>query len=97
MKARTPYELFGIECGKGWAGLYEPLRERCRAEGIPITQIKEKFGGLRFYVAGGSDALHAAIEAAEAASFKTCEECGAAGKKRHGSWLRTLCDAHARR
>ncbi len=83
-----------IECGEGWASLYLPLIERCRADGVSVLQIKEKFGGLRFYVGPASDELYAAIDVAEAASLTMCEECGASGKRRGGSWIRTLCDAH---
>ncbi|MCI0349915.1 MAG: hypothetical protein L0Z53_10860 [Acidobacteriales bacterium] len=86
-----------IECGEGWASLYLPLIERCRADGVSVLQIKEKFGGLRFYVGPASDELYAAIDMAEAASLTMCEECGASGKRRGGSWIRTLCDMHAER
>lgn len=95
MTAKTPAELFGIECGKGWAALYEPLIARCKAENVTITQIKEKWGGLRFYVAGAKPELWEAIEAAEAKSFTMCEDCGASGKRRNAGWIRTLCDEHA--
>lgn len=88
---KTPYELFGIECGKGWKSLYEPLIELCRKDGASITQIKEKFGTLRFYVAGGTDRVHEAIDAAERKSAETCEQCGAPGKRIDGGWIRTLC------
>lgn len=83
------------ECGPGWAKLYEPLIARCEAEGATVEQIKEKFGGLRFYVSGGSDELHAAIEEAERDSHYICEQCGEPGATRKGGWLKTLCDAHA--
>lgn len=77
-------------------GLYEPLIERCKAEGVEIMQIKEKFGGLRFYVMQGSDELFDAINAAEEESLKLCELCGEPGSLRKtGGWLRTLCDRHA--
>ena len=86
------YDLFGIECEKGWESLYAPLIERCQKEGVKILQIKEKFGGLRFYVDTGSTDLFRAIDAAEDASFKICEQCGAPGKLRSGGWLKTRCD-----
>ncbi len=51
------YRRFGCDCGDGW---YELLSDCCRQisdryakEGVPVdfvpTQIKEKFGTLRFY------------------------------------------------
>lgn len=85
-----------LECGTGWAKLYEPLIACCEAEGVTVAQVKEKFGGLRFYVDGGSYELHAAISKAERDSHYICEDCGEPGVMRKGSWLRTLCDAHAK-
>lgn len=92
----TPYELFGVECGPGWRKIIEPLMERCLREGVAITQIKEKFGGLRFYVGSANDELFDAIDAAEKESLKTCEQCGEPGILRTDkSWFQTLCDKHA--
>jgi hypothetical protein len=83
------------QCGLGWASLIDPLIERCKAEGVQIRQIKEKFGTLRFYVdANASAELEAAIDAAEKASASICELCGAPGQLREGNWLKTRCDAH---
>lgn len=84
-----------VECGAGWKSLYEPLVERCKAEGVAVLQAKEKFGSLRFYVMGGSDDLHAAIKQAESRSCTICELCGAPGELRKRSCLKTLCDRHA--
>lgn len=85
-----------IECDRGWAALYEPLIARCREEGVEISQVKEKFGGLRFYTDGtASSELIAAIDAAEALSFTVCEVCGSPGVPRCDGWIRTLCDTHA--
>lgn len=92
---KSPHELFGIECGPGWASLYLPLIERCKAEGVAILQIKEKFGGLRFYVGAASDDLFTAIDEAEKRSITMCEECGEPGRLRGLGWIRTLCDIHA--
>ena len=59
-----------------------------------VLQVKEKFGGLRFYVGSSSMAIHDRIQEAENEAAKTCEECGAPGVLRDGSWLKTLCDEH---
>jgi hypothetical protein len=59
-----------------------------------VTQIKEKFGGLRFYTSNSSSAkFYAHIAAAEQQSFVTCENCAQPGDSimRRG-WLVTLCD-----
>ncbi len=75
---QTSYEHYGVECGSGWKGLYEPLIELCEVRGITILQVKEKFGGLRFYTSGG-DSIDKLIDAAEAHSFHVCEDCGEDG------------------
>lgn len=60
---------------------------------IVAAQVKEKFGGLRFYVNGASDRQYAIIHWAESLSYGICEKCGST--KNIGStqgWLRTLCE-----
>jgi len=84
-----------VECGEGWKPLYQPIIERCKAEGVTVLQVKEKFGGLRFYVIGGDDDLYAAISEAESKSKTICEQCGAPGELRKTGWWKTLCDQHA--
>ena len=61
---------------------------------VTVAQIKEKFGGLRFYADGGDDTTDGMIRMAEAWAAHACEECGAPGTMRHGGWIRTLCDKH---
>ena len=56
------------------------------------AQVKEKYGGLSFYMTCGSDEIFDLIEEAEALSYKTCEECGKPGEERGGGWIHTLCD-----
>lgn len=73
---KWPYELFGVECGPGWAGLYQPLIDLCNIYNVKIGQIKEKFGGLRFYTLEADPRLDQLIAAAENASEHTCENCG---------------------
>lgn len=65
-----------------------------------LVQVKEKFGGLRYYVEFAPDrarpGFDALIRAAELRSERTCEVCGAEGGPAHrGSWVRTLCGADA--
>jgi hypothetical protein len=58
-----------------------------------VSQVKEKFGGLRFYCeSDGEPGIYKRIDQAEDESFRTCEECGKDGKPREGSWIKTLCD-----
>ena len=63
-----------------------------RASHPKASQVKEKFGGLRFYMTCGTDEIYDLIEKAEALSYKTCEECGQPGEEKPTSWIRTLCD-----
>jgi hypothetical protein len=63
-------------------------------EQVVVAQIKEKFGGLRFYYDGGDDTISGMVRMAEAWADKSCETCGAPGKRRGGGWVRTLCDHH---
>jgi hypothetical protein len=46
--------------------------EYCR-----VVQVKEKFGGLRYYLRGyRNDAINLMIEQAESLSYEICEQCG---------------------
>lgn len=84
---------------EGWSDLVRGLLLTI-AEVDPdcrITQLKEKFGGLRVYTEGTNDAAGEAIEAAEKLSFRICEQCGEFGVTRsRGGWLRTFCEPCAR-
>ena len=60
-----------------------------------ICQVKEKFGGLRFYTSDATDEMYNRIRLAEDVSYLTCEKCGELGELRGGGWLATLCDEHA--
>ena len=81
--------------GKGWKPIVDKLVDDIIkiAPDTNISQIKEKFGTLRFYCSGdGGDAIYKLIEKAEQESAKTCEMCGT--KERvttKGGWLITLC------
>ena len=59
--------------------------------GFAVTQVKEKFGGLRFY-SPINDRISHLVSLAERAASNTCEECGDYGRLRinHG-WYKTLC------
>lgn len=102
----------------GWRGLLDGLRvalERLARHqesaatpiDLSISQVKEKFGGLRCYVdfvrngdfVDGNEAFTRQvlnlIDAAEQASFLLCYLCGA-GVTRQGSgpWVRYFCAEH---
>ena len=65
-----------------------------RVEWIRVEQIKEKFGGLRFYYSGGDEHIAGMVTMAEVWAGRSCETCGNLGKRREGGWIRTLCDTH---
>jgi hypothetical protein len=55
------------------------------------AQVKEKFGGLRFYCDNTDDYTQGAIAMAESMSFRTCESCGTPAKPSGNGWIKTLC------
>jgi hypothetical protein len=63
---------------------------------VVVTQIKEKFGTLRFYYDGGDEKIDGMVTMAEALSAVTCETCGNAGKIRGEFWYYTACDLHTK-
>lgn len=83
------------QVGPGWNMLVQELIAELFALGWDgnLYQIKEKFGGLRFYIGLGTDEIHAAIQAAEDRSYRTCEVTGERGELRKDlGWWRVLCD-----
>ena len=63
---------------------------------VPVaSQVKEKFGGLRFYVQGAIDEHYNYIRFAESLSYRTCEVCGAPGQYYPFGWHHVACDEHA--
>ena len=65
---------------------------------IPVaSQVKEKFGGLRFYVDRATKEHHEVIDFAERMSYHICEECGSMKDVQtwEMGWLTTLCKEHA--
>jgi hypothetical protein len=96
----------GFAVGAGWYPILEKLcaniqhhidwknRESEVVPQVVVEQIKEKFGGLRFYYQGGDDYISGLVSMAESYADIACEDCGGIGKRRSGGWIRTLCDAH---
>jgi len=61
---------------------------------VKVVQVKEKFGGLRFYFRGGDETIRAFVTFAEAISSMFCERCGSNEGIRRGvgGWsVETLC------
>jgi hypothetical protein len=80
---------------EGWFQLIKDLIVDLIALGWDkqVCQVKEKFGGLRFYINDGTDEIFDRINKAEDESYKTCEITGTPGKLRTDiKWYRTLSD-----
>ena len=67
------------------------------ADKVPVVvQVKEKFGGLRFYVNAATDEHYNYITFAESMSYRICEVCGSPGKRYTDGWHQVLCETHAK-
>jgi len=84
------------QVGPGWKSLVSALITDLFKLwwGGNLYQIKEKFGGLRFYIGDGTEEMFITIELAEKESRHTCEECGLAGtiEANERRWLKCLCE-----
>ena len=102
-----PYGGFCV--GEGWWPILETLCSNIQShidwwnknhekhpvvEQVVVAQIKEKFGGLRFYYDGGDDQIRGMVRMAESWADHSCEECGAPGTAGGKGWIKTLCPAH---
>jgi hypothetical protein len=98
------FEIERKHVGPGWQRLIENLHAEITkiAPSYDVIQIKEKFGGLRYYISLLDDvsddqrrAVYALIEVAETQSNQICEECGEPGENRSISgWWKTFCTKH---
>ena len=96
-KPKNPFRSMILDSGyfsvsPGWYGLIKTLMEKAIAAGWnkEICQVKEKFGGLRWYINGATKEVHDIISKYEGLSYEICEECGEPGVQRSGGWIRTL-------
>ena len=99
----NPYQ-YAFSVGDGWYKLIYELVHDIKVNDLKkgdwitkATQVKEKFGGLRFYVTGTSDKNWALIRTAEQKSYGVCEETGSeveVGTWTH-SWTKTMCRQYA--
>lgn len=96
--------FYGLECGDGWLDIIDEASKKIESysnkkisedstfKGFVAHQVKEKFGGLRFYVSKHDAVIDEIIIEAEKACAKTCETCGNPGTVRRGGWLKNRCD-----
>ena len=101
------YPRSGFDLRPGWETLVHTLcsilefqikhlPEELRSN-FYCAQVKEKFGGLRFYMTASALEMEGAITMAENMSLHICEECGKPGQRRSGGYILTLCDEHAKK
>jgi len=91
---------WGLAIGDGWFNIVYDLSKKITeiAPEVQVVQVKEKFGGLRFYTGSvlkdHSDNVYKLINEAEEKSFKTCEICGTIENVTTNgpNWIKTLCD-----
>jgi hypothetical protein len=96
-----------FECGDGWFDLLMRLSAKLETRLAAIrkkfpddpfypwvTQVKEKYGTLRFYMSSADDFMWDCIEEAEKESAITCEECGKSGSVSRTArrWMVTRCE-----
>ena len=96
--------VWGFECGDGWYWIINKLcsnlqwnTDKNNRDGkypqIVASQVKEKFGGLCFYVQSATPEQHAVISFAESLSYEICEDCGSTKNiGRTTGWIKVLCE-----
>ena len=93
---------WGIDTGNGWykildilCGLLQWDTDENKYPQVVASQVKEKYGGLRFYTNGETDEQSGSIRLAESMSYHICEECGSmADVLQTSGWILTLCPIH---
>lgn len=96
---------WGLEVGEGWLPMIDEMSAKIEAEiqqwikdnpGAEFhpraSQVKEKYGGLRFYMMTSTDKMEEIISEYEALSETICDECGKPGEIKGGGWLVCNCD-----
>ena len=79
-----------FNCSREIHRLIKKNREMYR--GFEVVQIKEKFGGLRYYTTFTDDKVSSIINKYERISLHTCMDCGSKhAQSYNGGWVVTLC------
>jgi hypothetical protein len=88
-----------FECSDGWFDLLKDLIEEikgiCQKDNLHIcvTQVKEKYGTLRFYLSEETDEISSLVLKAQRKSASICEQCGKSGVlRRPRYWMFVSCD-----
>lgn len=105
LSMRETCMCWGIDTGDGWYDLLDNLcgqlqgmtdnnPENVEFPQLQATQVKEKYGTLRFYTNGSSAWQDGVISFAEYLSGTVCDVCGDKGEIVGGGWLSTRCKKH---
>lgn len=100
MEQIEPYSLTRKDIvgsvGKGWKNIVSELFDEVKLADpeCRVVQVKEKFGGLRFYVENVTNTkVYDLISEAEGYASETCEICS---KPAHiqslNGWLKCICN-----
>lgn len=97
-KSRSPIG-WGIECWEGWFPIIletsKRIEELNQTQNLNIkaAQVKEKFGGLRFYLDSTNNEAEEIIREAEKKCERTCEYCGSSGViDTCRGWWKCICE-----
>ncbi|WP_409047079.1 hypothetical protein AB2L57_10820 [Microbacterium sp. HA-8] len=102
VRARMPEGFRRIGIGQGWWAMVGELDAKLAAldPDYSVRQVKADFGRLDYVTTTtvtGDDlvAFRAAVRAAEIASSRMCEACGAPGSSSvEGGWVGVYCEQH---
>lgn len=83
---------FGLEVGDGWFKIIDELSAKLNPLGVVASQVKEKYGTLRFYTYNNTDEAFNYIDDAEALTEVTCELCGEPGTMSDKGWVKVRCE-----
>jgi len=80
----------------GWVDVVLRALEELKdlKEEVKVFQIKEKFAGLRIYLAPCTEQVNDIVRRAEVECSQTCMKCGRKGAtiRSINGWMSTLCD-----
>lgn len=92
----------GYKDNDGWFDLLNKLATKIEAnlskqelKDFRVLQVKEKFGGLRFYIENcDNEEVNKFIDEYEDKSYHICEICGDKGSPNQNEfgWIRTICN-----
>jgi len=99
-------DIHYVECDDGWFPLIKEfltklqtlLEETNNAGNVRMSQIKEKFAGIRLYLENEVEdekvveEIYGLVNKFENHSFSVCEQCSYYGKIRKMGYYKTLCD-----